>query len=52
MIQPLQSISPIDVTQGPEANPAQLPKEGDVSQGLEANPIRLPKEGAKVKLKK
>ena len=52
LIQPLQSISPTDVTQSLEANPAQLPKEGDVSQGLEANPIRLPKEGAKVKLKK
>ncbi|XP_050252155.1 uncharacterized protein LOC126698744 [Quercus robur] len=37
---------------GPEANPAQLPKEGDVSQGLEANPTQLPKEGAKIKLKK
>ena len=52
LIQPLQSISPADVTQGPEANPAQLPKEGDVSLGLEANPVRLPKEGAKIKLKK
>ena len=52
MIQPLQSISPASVTQDPEANPAQLPKEGDVSLGLEANPVRLPKEGAKIKLKK
>lgn len=31
LVQPLQSISPADVTQGFEANPAQLPKEGDVS---------------------
>ena len=28
LIQPLQSISPIGVTQDPKANPAQLPKEG------------------------
>ena len=31
LVQPLQSISLADVTQGPEANPAQLPKEGDVA---------------------
>ena len=45
LVHPLQTISPTDVPQGPEANPAQLPKEGDVSQGLEANPTQLPKEG-------
>ena len=39
LFRPLQSISLADVTQGPEANPAQLPKEGDVSQGPEANPV-------------
>jgi len=31
LVQPLQTISLADVTQGPEANPVQLPKEGDVS---------------------
>ena len=31
LVQPLQPISLADVTQGSEANPAQLPKEGDVS---------------------
>ena len=31
LVQLLQTISPINVSQGPEANPAQLPKEGDVS---------------------
>ena len=52
MVQPFQSISSADVTQGFKANPAQLPKEGDVSQGPEANPVQLPKVGTKIKLKK
>ena len=28
LVQPLQTIPPADVSKGPEANPAQLPKEG------------------------
>ena len=28
LVQPLQTIPPADVPKGPEANPAQLPKEG------------------------
>ena len=52
LVQPLQSISPADVTQGSEANPAQLPKEGDVSQDPEVNPVQPPKEGTRIKLKK
>ena len=31
LVQPLQTISPVDVSQGSRANPTQLPKEGDVS---------------------
>ena len=52
LVQPLQSISPVDVTRGPEANPAQLPKEGDASQGPGANLVQLSKEGTKTKSKK
>ena len=52
LVQPLQSISPVDVIHGPEANPTQLPKEGDVSQGPKADLVQLPKEGTKMKSKK
>ncbi|XP_030940202.1 ensconsin-like [Quercus lobata] len=52
LVQPLQSISPADVTRGPEANPAQLPMEGDASQGPETNLVQLSKEGTKTKSKK
>ena len=52
LVQPLQFISPADVTQSPKANPTQLPKERDASQGPKANLVQLSKEGTKIKSKK